>query len=306
MSYISRGETYELLDSLNKMGSKINFEEVKKIELKGDRVEYNLILNYIEDIQDDEQRDNLRRNISKFKDLYGSDLQNNFLKIIDYVLLEIPRVNRSRRVDKQIESTSLYIEKLKLSNEEHKSIIAQSQEKMGKMQGDFISILSIFSAVIIAFFGGLNFIASALNAIDKINSYKLTFVILIIGFIMFNIIYMLLYTISKITGRKITIDKIPDKCSKCKKMSFMLCLRYKYPIVYVYNFLTLILCVATLLLYTIDRYNIFTRISYLKANMLIVILSLFILVLLAYIFFIYLKSKKNSCDISECAKSLDS
>ena len=65
----------------------------------------------------------------------------------------------------------------------------------------FVSILGIFASVLLAFIGGIAFTDSVLNNIDKASIYRIIMVIAIIGFVMYNTIYMLLKFIERFTYR---------------------------------------------------------------------------------------------------------
>ena len=110
----------------------------------------------------------------------------------------------------------------------------------------------------IAFFGGISVLGSVFSNIDKVSKYKLIFMTAIIGFIMFNLIYMLLHSISKITKNRIGVDIEADYCWGCRENYFIKCLATKYPIVFIYNSATIIICIFTFLAYICDKYNFIT------------------------------------------------
>ncbi|EIF5083659.1 hypothetical protein LFJ61_001446 [Clostridium perfringens] len=254
MNYIPKYEIEKVLESLIE-----NNQEDIKIELDGDLIEYNVILKYIEKLPLD-VRDQLHYSATKYKNKISNadDVDNKIIKLLDYVLLEIPRANKFDVLQQQINRSEVFLRDMRNSQRESNERMQSHEQKIEKMQSDFISILSIFSAVIIAFFGGISVLGSVFSNIDKVSKYKLIFMTAIIGFIMFNLIYMLLHSISKITKNRIGVDIEADYCWGCRENYFIKCLATKYPIVFIYNSATIIICIFTFLAYICDKYNFIT------------------------------------------------
>lgn len=111
-------------------------------------------------------------------------------KLYDHVNLDIARINYVKelhlRQEKRDRMTRIELEKI--------------NERAQRMQRDYVTILGIFSAIIIAFVAGLNISSSALNNIDKVSVYQLTFVILLLAIFLSDLLYILLDFIQKIRG----------------------------------------------------------------------------------------------------------
>lgn len=73
------------------------------------------------------------------------------------------------------------------------------EEKMKASQKEYIAILGIFAAIILAFTGGITFSTSVLENFHKSSIYRTVFVILLIGFTLVNILYLLFLFIDKLT-----------------------------------------------------------------------------------------------------------
>ncbi len=71
------------------------------------------------------------------------------------------------------------------------------------IEKEYISILGIFSSVVLAFVGGMAFSSSVLENINKASIYRTILIALIIGFVFFNIIYLMIYFICKINNHSI-------------------------------------------------------------------------------------------------------
>lgn len=95
--------------------------------------------------------------------------------------------------------------------------VAQAQKQLdgldGKLESNKISsitTLTIFSAVILAFSGGITFESGIFQGMVESTSYRLVFTIALSGFILFNTIFALLYLVGKMAGKRIG--------TKCKYM----------------------------------------------------------------------------------------
>lgn len=83
-------------------------------------------------------------------------------------------------------------------------------EKLESNKISSITTLTIFSAVILAFSGGITFESGIFEGMVASTSYRLVFTIALSGFILFNTIFALLYLVGKMAGKRIS--------TKCKYM----------------------------------------------------------------------------------------
>lgn len=65
----------------------------------------------------------------------------------------------------------------------------RASEKARRLQLETISILGVFSAIILAFNEGVVFSTSSIAAVDRESPYQIAFVVAIVGFILFNSLY---------------------------------------------------------------------------------------------------------------------
>ena len=103
----------------------------------------------------------------------------------------------------KIQKERLEIQSDNLKSEVTKAVKAQAIKdiKTG-IEREYITILSIFSAFILAFVGSLAYSNSALANIDKVSLQKLLLICDIIGFFIYNIISTLIWLVLKINGIK--------------------------------------------------------------------------------------------------------
>lgn len=79
-----------------------------------------------------------------------------------------------------------------------------------------ITMFSIFSAVIIAFTGGFSFLSEALQGfVAPISKYRLFFVVLAIGFVLYNVIISLLFIIGRFNHSDLSHKCRYGECNSC-------------------------------------------------------------------------------------------
>lgn len=136
------------------------------------------------------------------------------LKLSDHIELENKRMRymtlQNRAQQKSAKSlrkkfeTSLASEVDKASKSFDERVKAQIEETQQKLQRNYISILGIFAAIVVAFMSGTAFSSSVLENIDKASIYRISFVVLIVAFFMFNLVcalFMFLNKVSEIKNR---------------------------------------------------------------------------------------------------------
>lgn len=204
---------------------------------------------------------------------HDTEYGKKVLKLEDHIRLEILRAQHLK--DTQNDNAGRLITRMnRLSTESKKYTrmfeeINNKYEKQRKsidgLNSEIISIIGIFSAIVITFFGGINFIESVLNTIDKVSKYRLVFAILITGFVMFNTIFMLLNFIAKLTNKNIRNYcefYIEDsKCSpNCENKKGIKCIKIKHPTIYWINSIFILGIIGVTIMYYLDYYNIVTKI----------------------------------------------
>lgn len=224
-------------------------EDIINFYDKNKRHHYSGISSYVLYKLDEQNTEYLIGNLLLFVNYFKEKGMNEYAekleKMYDHVVLE---TIRKKHNEKQLEIVKNYADE---SKKELQDLFKEQEEKIKMVYGDIISILGIFSAVIIAFFGGINILGSALSNMDKVSKYRLIFVILAIGFVTFNIIFMLLYTISKLIEKPIRSECKNNICEECKekdKFIKMRCFR-KYPVAYLFNLISIGMMILIIIAY---------------------------------------------------------
>ncbi|WP_079524394.1 hypothetical protein [Solibacillus isronensis] len=133
---------------------------------------------------------------------------------------------QSREVEEQISSLGLKITELKNLNNKVK-------KKSRKMQKDFISILGIFAAILLASFGGLTILSNILNDVNAPLGK-----IMILGSLclmaILSILFLLLNSIAKLTGEKL-------RNCHCKKRECTCSIEKKHPTLFISGIFSIII-----------------------------------------------------------------
>lgn len=135
----------------------------------------------------------------------------------DHVNLDIARIAYSDGADRRISGessienlqsqiNSMHQELQKAQEIKHdyeiteKKIVA-AENKLDNSQKEYITILGIFAAVVLAFTGGIAFSTSVLNNIAKANAYRTITIALIIGLVLINVLFGLFYYINSLVNK---------------------------------------------------------------------------------------------------------
>ena len=96
-------------------------------------------------------------------------------KLYDHINLDVARFNYISTVANNLE----------------RKVQKNNENLQKELQKDYVTILGIFAAVIVAFVSGMTFSTSVLNNIDKVSVCHLSFVIILIALVLFNLLNLL-------------------------------------------------------------------------------------------------------------------
>lgn len=193
---------------------------------------------------------------------------NDHINLENIRMTELERISREANSASEIASDVIseisdYQDKLMQLNDKIKNselAINRVDDKMKSSSIDSITILSIFAGIVITFTGGLSFISNALSGINRVEPYRLAIFILMIGIVMFNAIFLLLYMLGKITGRYTGSSYGCIKVRKqCNSRSFS-CYIIKYPHIAWFNMAGIIGIAISYYLSIVDRFDVITKI----------------------------------------------
>ncbi len=162
--------------------------------------------------------------VAKNKDDHNEliDISKEIVKLYDHTNLDISRINYTKRMSgetlSELTKAKLVIENLqeqlkKFKQEQKKAtenlnfesqkLKTEVRDGQEKMQNEYITILGIFAAIVLAFTGGMSFSSSVLENIHKASPYRLLAISLILGLILFNLVWLLIDFLRDINGKSI-------------------------------------------------------------------------------------------------------
>lgn len=284
-------------------------QRLNKIYANGFRHNYADLFFKLQEIlaEDAEVATSLGENINVLEEKIASKLERNtddaniqntanrFRKFADHIRLEIGRYNfiKSQFVkdpgttqttpnadSAQSTITIDVVSKVNdLSNavDKMRPIAIQAQKGLDNLDAKLennkissITTLTIFSAVVLAFSGGITFEAGMLQGMASASPYRLVFTIALTGFILFNTIFALLYLVGKLAGKTISThckymshEVSNGQCQKCSDgyctkplntVSIICRIQHKYAYVFFVNVTLLWIMYADYILW-VNRYN---------------------------------------------------
>lgn len=158
--------------------------------------------------------DILAENLSKLYEFSrtksNQELAINIQKLYDHVNLDVARINYITKIDRRFslirDDTQKSLEELNSEVHEMQVNINEYIDKADNAQKEYVSILEIFASVVVTFTGSITFASSVFSNIGKATSYRLLLVTIILGIIIFNVVYCLLDFLKNI-NRKIKASK---------------------------------------------------------------------------------------------------
>lgn len=252
----------KVLEQLDRLKEFVDFstEDVKCVytsfdsiyKVKTFRHSYSEISKYLSDLIPDE-RDIIELNLLEVL-FYAAGVNENsdttvrLGKLSDHVSLEHMRLGR-------MDAIKFIGTKVHEESQEMKRLSESNNKNMGKLhrringfQSQSITILGIFSGLVIGFSSGIDLLDSTFSNINSMNFYKMLVYICVIGLILFDVIFMLMYSVSKISNGSLAVACKNESCDSCGNCKLKLSrLRHKYPYVYWFNALFILLTIALII-----------------------------------------------------------
>lgn len=146
------------------------------------------------------------------------DVSDAIKKLYDHVNLDIARIAYSDGADRKISGESSIenlqsqinsmqrelqkAQEIKNDYEDTEKKIIDVENKLDNSQKEYITILGIFAAVVLAFTGGIAFSTSVLNNIAQASAYRTIAVALIIGLVLINVLFGLFYYVNSLVNKE--------------------------------------------------------------------------------------------------------
>lgn len=195
----------------------------------------------------------IQESISESDDELGKALD----KLYDHLSLESVRINQLNADYNQkianLRDMIAHVEDEKKQLEDSFSLkISKLENEANKSKTEVVTILSIFAAIVLTFMGGMSFTSSTFKGIAAVSIYRLIGVEIICGLVIFNTIATLIYLVSKIVDKKISVKCKTDECDCTKKCWAVKKLRKKYPFIFWFNFIMITFMLIDVFAWCID------------------------------------------------------
>lgn len=207
------------------------------------------------DAADDSDLDYLEYNfnqiIAAYQRKYPKDEegQKRVTKLADYILLEQARKGVQSSLELDVKSN---LTDAKIVLQDLKKLKGEIEDSRKESSAQTITVLSIFTGIAMAFFGGFSLLGSAFGSLQY-GAPAVAIVSLIVGLILFNTIFVFLYVASKISGNPIS-GCGNRECISCQddcegKESWRKRISKRYQFIYVINKVLLFVLAVSVVIY---------------------------------------------------------
>ena len=201
-------------DIFFKVQSIISVSDSEVLEILGENL--NVLYAEINKKHDENPADaNLKNTIFSYKKF--ADHINLEIGRFNFIKSQIPKLSENNTVGQTTvpatqpdEELVAKVDKLETAVNNIRPIATKAQSELDKLDSKLesnkissITTLTIFSAVVLAFSGGITFEAGMLEGMAAASPYRLVFTIALTGFILFNTIFALLYMVGKMAGKSL-------------------------------------------------------------------------------------------------------
>ena len=281
---IDLSKTQDILENHNNVIEYFNLlEDIYYSENPNDtfRHYYSDIFGWISQIDNDYSEDTgnleiLSQNISIIKDEYERaasgrkrNVSKSIDKLYDHINLDIARINYLKTLqstsENQMQVIDQQVEVLRKTMDQELSRADDVSKKVNNAYSEFVSILGIFSAIVLVFFGGTSIFANIIAAMYKSSVYKSVAVCTITGVMVADIIFIFMCLLAKLLGRSIASD-IPEwECYGNSIRRF----RKRYPIIFYFNVFGILLLGMTYFIWLVSKSRISSQIHSIYTSIII-------------------------------------
>jgi len=213
--------------------------------------------------QDQEVRTSLVANLEKIlrfisskSDKYNFNTDKGLLKLLDHVSLETLRLERidevkylsekfSKATVKKVYKSRKEIDENKTKIEEYLKQISETKEKLDNVHTELVTVLGAFASIVVGFATTFQLMSQSFVNLDDIHFFKIIAYLCVIGIILFDCLFLLLFSVARISKRSLALRCKKEDCEKCKKKnpckSEFYQVQVKYPYVIWFNAINIII-----------------------------------------------------------------
>lgn len=132
--------------------------------------------------------------------------------------------SESDKLKQDIESTQKAYNDIEANQKKINKKQNEVQKKLDAIDTQSITVLSIFTGIAMAFFGGFSLLGSAFERLGQpgVSFLELLILVLVIGLILFDTVYLLLFCVSKINNHPLVNPDHKD-CTQCDRTATKQC-----------------------------------------------------------------------------------
>lgn len=182
-----------------------------------------------------------------------------FEKLNQYIKLEANRASFNQAQIQRLGLATREFESQKQELEKMETRLKEYEKKLSTAESGYINnllaVLGVFSGIIIAFFGGLEYITSVFNNIGNIGRYRLVFLSLLLGFVIFNTVSVMLVFLGKMIDKDIYRPCKSIDCSCDDKCGFIKKIKNRLPYIFFVDCFIIVFMIAVTCLWILDMLN---------------------------------------------------
>ena len=170
-----------------------------------------------------DQRENLVHRIDELLSYlddnnYSADVVKKVGKLVDHLQLESVRLSR-------IDNIKFISEQIKIQQSSRLNELKENVKKAEKLQNELknintqlVSVLGIFTGIVISIFGGMSFFSSVFNNINDVGRHRLIFITTLVGFTLFNLTAFMFSALFILTGKSFSLFPKSSRFYSSKKL----------------------------------------------------------------------------------------
>lgn len=234
------------------------------------------------DNEDIQEQNPINENLKILKNevtISDANVRRKIFKFIDHCNLELSRFSyfekaywKTKNAKNEFDRIQVEYDKL---NKKRKTIdkrVTELKEELSSSKSEYITILSILAALILAGVGGFSLLGNISGAVKDLSNYRFLFVLSSFGFILFNISIAMIYLIARLVKRDlytVCSDSDGGDCLKgsCKKNCCSLVkMEKRFPFLFWFNFIDILILVLSMSMeYIVMKYPMVEWVSILLA-----------------------------------------
>ena len=183
------------------------------------RPSYFEISSFLDDLKPD-QRDSFEGNIEQIL-IYSnsnephSNTTKGLAKLLDHVSLERLRIARIEKIDHIGKKISDEMNSAIENITDKKKDMIEIEHKINSIHSETITILGIFAGLVIGFATSFQLLSKSLENLNGVLISKLLIFVALIGIVLFNVLFFLMFSVARISGRSLAMKCKRENCDKC-------------------------------------------------------------------------------------------